>query len=353
MDGFCHPRFRPVQRAFAEVASDDLPGSAVAVWQRGELAVDLWAGWADAARTMPWARDTLVMPYSVSKPFAAVCVLQLVAGGQIELDAAANRYWPELRCTATVRQLLSHSAGLVMLDRPAPTSAYFDWDDLCARLAEQEPAWTPGAAVGESAVLYGHLLGELVRRVDGRRIGAFLEERVSRPLGLDIHFGVAADDLSRVADLVATPGFPPAGGGPLRAAAISNPPGATDPGVINSPAWRSAEIPAINAYVTARAVATFYAELVTGRLLPRELVQELSRIQASGEDAVTGSRADWGLGVAVEPDGWGMGGLGGSLGWWSEEGSYALGFVTAYLGGHDREERIENAVRHCLELPPL
>ena len=356
MEGFCDPRFAPVEAAFAEVIGRSAAGSAVAVWHDGDLVVDLWGGWADAGRTIPWTRDTLVMPYSVSKPFVAVCVLRLVAGGRIDLDAVADTYWPQLRCDATVRQLLDHSAGLVLLDRRAPTSAFFDWDDMCARVAEQAPAWTPGSRVGESALLYGHLLGELVHRVDGRRIGAFLRDEVCGPLGLDVHLGVEPGDLRRVADLVAAPGFPgfPAdGGGPLRSAALGNPPGATDTRVVNSAAWRTAEIPAVNTHVTARGVAGFYAALATGQVLPAELVGELSRVQASGDDLVTGSRASWGLGVAVEADGWGMGGIGGSLGWWSEHGRYAFGFVTAYLDEHDRSAHVENAVRGCLDLPPL
>ncbi len=147
------------------------------------------------------------MPYSVSKPYAAVCALVLVARGRLDLDASARRYWPQLRVDATVRQILSHSAGLVTLYRPAPTRAFFDWDDLCRRIAEQEPAWPPGEGVGESSLLYGHLVGELVRRVDGRSLGTFLREEVSGPLGLDFCVGVSDVDLGRVADLTgAVPG---------------------------------------------------------------------------------------------------------------------------------------------------
>jgi CubicO group peptidase (beta-lactamase class C family) len=85
-----------------------------------------------------------------------------------------------LRAPASVRQLLSHQAGVVALDEPAPTEAFYDWDWLCSLLAEQEPAWEPGTAHGESALFYGHLVGELVRRVDGRGLGRFLREEVFR-----------------------------------------------------------------------------------------------------------------------------------------------------------------------------
>jgi CubicO group peptidase (beta-lactamase class C family) len=346
LEGSCDRRFRSVGEAFAEVVRRSAAGSAVAVWHGGRMVVDLWGGQATAGE--PWTRETLVMPYSVSKPFAALAALLLVADGRIALDEPARTYWPEMRCEATVRQLLDHSAGLIELEEHAPTAAFFDWHDLCTRLARQQPSWTPGTAVGESALFYGHLIGEIVRRVDGRALGRFFRDEVAAPHDLDIHVGVRRTDLPRIADLVAGDGFSPR---PSRA--LGNPPGAVDMAVVNSAQWRMAEVPAVNAHVTARAVAGFYSALSGGRLLPVELVAEMSSVQAEGVDAVTGSYARWGLGVAIEPDGWGMGGLGGSLGWWSREGEYALGFVTAHLVDHDRATPIENAVRSCLGLAPL
>ncbi len=142
-----------------------------------------------AAGHRAWSRDSIVQPYSVSKPFVAVCELLLVQRGELELDAAVQRYWPEFRAKATVRQVLSHQAGVVALAAPAPTELFFDWDEMCRRLAAEPPAWEPGTAVGESALFYGHLVGELVRRADGRRIGAFLRDEVTAPLGLDLPSG--------------------------------------------------------------------------------------------------------------------------------------------------------------------
>lgn len=351
--GFCTPSFRPVLDLFTEVVRDAPVGSALAVWHDGRMVVDVWGGAADASGRRAWAADTLVMPYSVSKPFAAACALDLVARGRLVLDEPAARYWPELQCAATVRQILCHSAGLVALDEPTPTGAFFEWDDLCRRLAAQPPAWQPGTAVGESALFYGHLLGELVRRVDGRSLGRYLDEQICRPAALDIHIGLDPAALPRVADLVADAAFPGTNGGPLKTAALGNPPGATDTEVVNSTAWRTAEIPAVNAHATARAVAEFYARLAKGRILPAGLVREMTTVQAAGRDAVTGSDARWGLGVAVDSDGWGMGGTGGSVGWWSEDGHYAFAFLTAHLSDHQRSSALENAVRECLGLPSL
>ena len=216
-------------------------------------------------RTKPWQRDSIVQPYSVSKPFAAMCALLLVDRGLLDLDAPVQRYWPEFTAQATVRHVLSHQAGVVALDTPAPTDVFYDWDALCALLAAQQPAWTPGTAHGESALFYGHLVGEIVRRVDGRGPGAFLREELCGPAGLDFMVGLRdvdqrrAVDLTRLEDIESHPGD-------LYHRATTNPPGNRDPDVVNSARWRAAEVPAINGHGTARGIAGLYASAAPRRV---------------------------------------------------------------------------------------
>jgi CubicO group peptidase (beta-lactamase class C family) len=315
--------------------------------------VDLWGGTADLAGR-PWERDSIVQPYSVSKPFAALPALVLADRGRLDLDAPARRYWPELRADATVRQLLSHQAGVVVLDEPAPTEAFYDWDRMCALLAAQEPAWPPGTAHGESALFYGHLAGELVRRVDGRGPGRFLREEVCGPLGLDFAFGLTPAESARAVELTGLDGFGERTSGErpeLYARAVANPPGVWDPAVVNGAAWRAAEVPAVNGHGTARAVAGLYAALQRGKLLSPGLLAEATTAQCSGPDRVFGHENAWGLGFGVYPDGFGMGGTGGSYGGAGE--GYAFAFVTGSMGDFDRCDRVENAFRSCAGLPPL
>ncbi|RYU08800.1 class A beta-lactamase-related serine hydrolase [Nocardioides iriomotensis] len=354
--------FEPVREVFTDwVEASAGTGGGFAVWHDGRWVVDLVGGYADAARTRPWQPDTLVMPYSVTKAFAAVTVLVLVDRGLVDLDAPMTTYWPRLPGGATVRQVLSHTSGHVLLDEPQPEEALYDWDLLCDALERQQPAWQPGTAIGESALFYGHLLGQVVRAVDGRTLGTFLCEEVCVPHGLDFHVGVLEADLPRVADLT---GYDAA----LRAyleqreglmvPALSNPPGALDPDVVNGDRWRRAEVPAVNGHGTARAVAGLHAALADGRILSEELLAEMTREQAVGADRVVGAEARWGLGVGIEPtDGWGMGGLGGSFGWWSRAGGYAVGFVTGTIGARPDDEdpgtRLENAARGVLGLAPV
>jgi CubicO group peptidase (beta-lactamase class C family) len=358
VDGVVDERFGPVRDAFTHVVRRQPgTGAAVAAWVDGTWVVDLWGGCADAARTREWQRDSIAMPYSVSKPFAALCALALVDRRALDLDAAMQRYWPEFRAPATVRHVLSHQAGIVAIDEPAPTEAFYDWDRMCALLAAQEPAWEPGTAHGESALFYGHLVGELVRRVDGRSVGRFLREEICGPLGLAFAFGLDDRQQQRAVDLTGLDdrflqenedGKPP-----LYLRAIANPPGAQEESVVNGPAWRAAEIPAINGHGTARGVAGLYAALLQGEVLSASLRREAITAQCSGIDRVFGFDNAWGLGFAVDPDGYGMGGLGGSVGWASTAGGYAYAFVTGSMGSHDRSDTVENALRSCLGLAPL
>ena len=351
--------FEPVRELFAElVAPSPGTGSAFAAWHGGRWVVDLWGGYADAARTRPWREDTLVMPYSVTKPFAAVCVALLAERGLVDLDAPMTSYWPALPGGATVRQVLAHTSGHVVLDEPQTVAAFYDWDLMCAALERQQPSWPPGSAVGESALFYGHLLGQVVRAVDGRTLGRFLRDEVCAPLGLHFHVGVPASDLDRVADLTGYGDeFRRRGEqrGGLMLAALSNPPGALDPAVVNGEPWRRAEVPAVNGHGTARAVAGFFAALGEGRLLSPEMLAEVTSVQADGFDRVVNDTCQWGLGVGIEPgDGWGMGGVGGSFGWWSHAGEYAVAFLTGcVVSDRDRGGELENSVRAVLGMPPV
>ena len=355
--GTVDPRFEPVHDLFLEVlAGQPGTGASVAAWHDGAWVVDLHGGWADVAHARPWTADTLVMPYSVTKPFAALAVLVLAEREVLDLDVPVQRWWPELSTRTTLREILAHRTGLVALDVHAREEAFYDWDLMCSLLADQVPHWEPGTAQGESALFYGHLLGEVVRRVDGRSLGRVLQEEVCGPLGLDFHIGLTRDELGRVADLT---GFDDEFRRGQQAQpeayrrAIGNPPGARDPEVLNSERWRTAEIPAINGHGTAKAVAGLYVAIEEGRLLGEELRRQLLTGAGAEPDRVMGDVREWGLGVALDPDGYGMGGVGGSFGWCSTAGRYSFAFLTGHVGDHDRGDRLENAFRAVLGLPPV
>lgn len=339
--GFVAAGFEAVRDAFAQ---DPRGGSALAVLRHGEVVVDLREGWRDAARTVPWDANTLVNVYSVGKPVIALAALLLVERGLIGIDDPMARHWPSFQTDASVRHVLTHTSGLATFGVPRPAAAWRDWDLLCADLAGAQPEWPPGTVAAEHALTYGHLLGELVRRVDGRSPARFVAEEIAAPYGADFGFGLGAADLARCAELefdapdwpVRMLGEP----GSLHARAVRNPAGARDLAVLNSDLWRSASVPAVNLHSTAIALARFYTELMV-----RPIGATMATAQFEGVDEFIGSHTVWGLGVQLEPDGsWGMGGLGGNAAWADPGRGDAIAYVTRRLGDFTAVERIETAL---------
>ncbi len=207
--GECCAAFNALRDAFVEnFAQRGEIGSAVAVYRRGVKAVDLWGGWLDAERRQPWQSDTLCSVYSISKCLCALSVHILIERGMIELDAPVSTYWPQFaqagKDKITVRQVLSHDCGVIFNDRAKPGDIY-NWEAMVSAIAAQEPAWAAGTKGAYNSVNFGYINGELVRRVDGRMIDAFIAEEVCDPLGVDFHFGVRPLDRGRVADMIDNP----------------------------------------------------------------------------------------------------------------------------------------------------
>lgn len=311
-------------------------GAAVAVMIEGTLVVDLWAGWTDRARTRAWRRDTLVDVFSVGKPMAALCLLMLVERGQVDLDAPVADYWSEFQAAGkggvTVRMLLAHRAGLPAIRRLLAPWAMYDWQLMTSALAAEKPWWQPGRTHGYHVNTYGFLVGELVRRVSGETIGAFLRRTISGPLAADFHVGLGAAEDRRVADFLfplVQSGFIDARTPRLVRRAYLNPPGLSGLGTVNTRAWRAAEMPSTNAHATARAVARIYGALAAGgaldgtRLLQSETLELATREASCGPDAVLNRPSRFGLGFQLpQPErtlgpnanSFGHFGAGGSLG---------------------------------------
>lgn len=335
-------------------------GASVAAYVDGRLVMDLWGG--SALKGVPWQPDTLVHTYSVTKPFAAACLLKLVAQERVDLDQPVARYWPEYAAAGkdatTVRQVLSHQAGLIAWSSPQPVETLFDWDRATTLCAAETPWFRPGEGIGEALFLYGHVIGEIIRRVDGRSPGTFLAEELCGPRAIEFHIGLNESLRRRAADLVGMDGSWNAellrDRTDLFARAMRNSPGVTNQAIVNSEAWRHAEVPAINGHGTARGVATFYESLrrpLPGdtALLSREVVAEAIRPQRQGPDLVLGQEVAWGLGFRVFEDGsFGMGGLGGAVGIANPKKGYSFGYVTNRVADHTRADLVEQALIRCV-----
>lgn len=379
INGYFDLQFEAVREAFADLFNNPQErGAALCVQVAGETVVDLWAGHADKDGNEPWHSDTLANLFSCTKTFTAVTALQLVGEGKLDLDVPVARYWPEFAASGkeriTLRQLLSHQAGLPAIHASLPGEALYDWQAMTAALAAEEPWWTPGQGHGYAPITYGWLVGELLRRVDGRGAGESIVARTARPLGLDFHVGLADEEFHRVAHIARGKGSmgdaaaqrllrcmmsePNA----LSTRAFTNPPSVMTS--TNKPEWRRMQQPAANGHGTARSLAGFYSGLLDGRLLEPDLLAELTREHCRGEDRTLLTSTRFGLGCMLDQPGvanatYGLGekafghpGAGGSIGFADPERELGFGFVTNTLGPYvlmdPRAQRLAQLVGSCL-----
>lgn len=359
IEGTCDPRFAAVREAFAaNFAERGEIGAGVALASDGRFVVDLWGGTADAERSRPWRRDTLVNFFSVGKAFAALCALRLVERGLVDLDAPIGRSWPRFSTAGkesiTLAQVLSHRAGLPAIRAPLPEGAMVSWETMTAALEEQAPWWEPGTAHGYHINTFGYLVGEVVRRASGVTLGALLRDEITAPLGADVHVGLPASEHARVAQFHwpgdVRPPERPAGSeiDLMRWCVYANPPGICgDRGWVNTAAWRAAEIPSTNGHGTARGVARIYAALAAGgaidgqRILSDSLLRAALEERSGGNDLVLDRPSRFGLGFQLtQPErplgpnagAFGHFGAGGSLGFCDPQAGLAFGYVTNHLG---------------------
>ncbi len=378
IDGVCDPKFAAVREAFASnFALHGEIGAAVTVFIGGREVVGLWGGWADRARTRPWAEDTLVNVFSVGKAITATCVLRLVQRGRLDLDAPVTRWWPEFgaagKAAITLRQLMSHRAGLPAIGPPLlPAGTMLDWGRMVEALAAQAPWWTPGQAHGYHVNTFGYLLGEPARRAAGMTLGALLREDIAGPLAADVHIGLPRSEHARVAEFcyalrpALAPDEPPPAPKPpatqdelMRACAYNNPPGVSGGVWVNTEAWRLAEIPSTNGHGTAHGVAKIYRGLLEG-LIDADLLAEATTEQAAGQDLILDRPSRFGLGYQLtqterplgpNPNAFGHFGAGGSLGFCDPDCGVAFGYVMNDMGPrwqNPRNKALIDAIYRCI-----
>ncbi|MFI1191792.1 serine hydrolase domain-containing protein [Micromonospora sp. NPDC020750] len=348
--------YEPVREAFlANFETRSEIGAALSVYRHGREVVRLWGGVADPTTGRAWREDTLQVVYSTTKSVPAACAHLLAQRGQLDLAAPVAEYWPEFAAAGKggipVRWLLSHQAGLPVLDRPIPRAQALTWEPMVAALAAQAPVWEPGTAHGYHSLTFGWLVGEVVRRVSGRSLGTYFADEIGKPLGLDLWVGLPASEAYRVSRLVEQPVEQPGTATPealrevlarytdptslvVRSAAVTDPP--LD---LSDPETWTAEIPSVNGICTASSLARFYAGLIGEvdgfRILDAATLATATAEQASGVDRVlmVPTRPALGFGLPLPDQPWwsptafGFPGHGGSLGYADPASGIAFGYV--------------------------
>lgn len=378
IDGTCDPAFEPVRSAFAEnFAVRGETGAALCITAGNRVVADLWGGWTTPAQVMPWQPDTLVNIFSVGKGLMSILAARLTGTGQLDTDAPVTRYWPEFgaggKDAVTVRQLISHQAGLPAVRRRLPPGAMLDWELMTSAIAAQQPWWEPGTAHGYHVNTFGFAVGEVLRRVAGRTVGVLLREEVAGPLGADVHIGLPRAEHRRVAEF-AWPGQPPPEDDRpdlddsqlMEYNSYFNPSGLSGAGVINTARWREAELPSTNGHGSARGVARVYAALAAGgavdsiRVVDAGALAEATTEQVYGQDRILHRPSRFGLGFQLtQPErpmgpsagAFGHFGAGGSLGFCDPEAGVAVGYVTGQMGPrwqNPRNRALIDALYACL-----
>lgn len=369
--GLCPERFSGVRAAFEDnfAAGQEL-GARFSLVERGELVVDLWAGFADRQRTKPFDERTLTPVFSTTKAIAALLIARLVDAGKLDYAQPVADVWPEFaqagKAAITIEQVMSHQEGLSGFPDEMEPSLWFDWDAVCAKLAAMAPLWPPGTASGYHPITFGYLAGEIFRRVDGRTMGTALREDLARPFGLDLWIGLPDAEHGRVADLQRPNGLPNFGEiNAATKAAFLTP--WSSPAGRGQAEWRRVEIPSANGHATAPALARLIGALANDGWLDGEtilspaLIAEASRERIHGQDLVLPFVMSWGAGFmrnsAVKV--WGPGeqtfghsGWGGSCAFADPEtglaGAYVMNKQSTDLIGDARAKRLIEAAYAAL-----
>jgi CubicO group peptidase (beta-lactamase class C family) len=281
VDGTFTDDFAAVRDAFGQTQANDEGAAQLAVYHRGRLVVDLWTAQTTPGRT-PFARDSISLLMSATKALTSTCAHYLVQRGYLDLDAPVASYWRQFGANGkgqiTTRHLLTHSAGLVAFSADANIGArdLLDWDRCITALAGMAPLWQPGSAFAYHALTFGYLVGEVVRRIDGRSVGRFFAEEIANPLGLDLWIGLPEAQEHRVVDqfVVERDATREPAADQLQASCLA----IHDPiiaamlanaalmdegmGLLNTRAGRAAEMPAGNGIGDAVSLAKLYAALL-------------------------------------------------------------------------------------------
>lgn len=375
VQGTCDARFEPVRDVLAEqLDSGNDTGASIAVDVDGRTVADLWGGWCDEEHRTPWGENTITNVWSTTKTVTNLAALMLADRGLLDPYAPVAKYWPEFaengKERIEVRHILSHTSGVSGWEAPFTTEDMYDREAATRQLATQPPWWEPGTASGYHAQNQGHLVGELVRRLTGKTLKTFVAQEIAGPLGADFQIGAIEADWGRIAPVTPPP--------PLPFDLASLDPGSpvyktftgpvADAAAANTPAWRRAELGALNGHGNARSVARILRVLALGgeaggvRLLSPDAIGLIFDEQSHGPDLVLGVPLRFGIGYALPetetvpyiPPGrtcfWG--GWGGSVILMDLDARTTISYMMNKMGpgiiGSDRSEAYVRAIQDCL-----
>lgn len=365
-------------------------GAACTVYYQGQKVVDLWGGHRCQDNKTAWNQDTLSLSFSVSKGMAAAATVVAYNEGLFELDAPVCDYWPEFahggKQDITVRQLLTHQAGLVGVDQRLNAEILADHDQMATILAKQKPVWQPGTQHGYHTLTLGWYQNELIRRVDpqGRSIGQFFQDEIAEPLGIEFYIGLPDNiEQERLTNVRGFNRFKVLGNldqlpwkmvmsgilpwSPVAKSVkflrVSN------PATLGNAEMRRVEIPSANGIGQARAVAKVYAALIDPQsplninaATRQELLAEAERPMRGNHDQVLKIATYYGFGFSRPSNGFPFGsdhqafgcpGAGGSFGMADPTRQFSFAYLTGKMSfrifDDPRERAVRQACKRCID----
>ncbi len=290
VSGYCDPKFSEIERIFTESLENGFDtGASIAIEHNGEMVVNLWGGHLDLSKTQPWLENTILNVFSTTKAVTATCIIKLIDEGKLDINNKVSDYWPEYACNGKeetrVSDFLCHRAGMFGFKEGFPDLKFTNWDAWVNVLERQSPFRDPGSSQGYHAFTYGWLVGEVLRRVDGRSVGEYFREEIAEPFAIDFKIGLNDEDLLRCADIIMdsrpnssildllrfVPNFLLTSdlknlkqfllSGDFKVAFEGR---IDDDSYMNKEEWRKAEIPSANGHGTAEGLAKLFGILSTG-----------------------------------------------------------------------------------------
>ena len=325
-----------VEELFRQQIEDGLhPGAGLAVYRYGNLVIAITGGIANEDTASPVSEETMFVLMSSTKPISAACLYILKDRGLLAWDDPVSKYWPEFgahgKQGVTINHILTHRGGFPETPKTLPWSDWLDWGKVVRAMEDAVPTLIPGEVLAYHPINYGWVIGEIVRRIDGRPFDQFLAHELTGPLGMNnTYVGLPADMESRVAKMhlmeedADANGYVP---------------------TFNLPVVHRSVVPGACGIASAGDLAKFYAMLERGgtldgaHIIGPDTVNEATSLRIEGTDATLGlfARRSLGLALADERMGeskgdptktFGHGGAGTSIGWADSESGLAVGYIT-------------------------
>tara|TARA_Y100000590_G_scaffold83288_1_gene92840 strand:+ start:899 stop:2044 length:1146 start_codon:yes stop_codon:yes gene_type:complete len=342
--GYCDTKFKNLYQYIQErLASNEEMGCSISAYLDGVKVIDFWGGWADKEKKIPWQHDTISSTFSVSKALVSTMGHILVDRGIIELDCPVYKYWSNFgkndKKEILVRHLFDHRCAISYVDKKLNPGDLYNWELMINAVENTKPNWPPGEKPVYLNMTYGYLLGGLVYKLTGKRIGQFNRDHLCGILGIDYNFALRNQELKRVAKIyskkISEELFKENDNHQTLFDRTMQ--GFAENEDFNSLSWQTNEVGSGQGHGNARSISNLFEMLRSGgiynntRIMKPETIDQAIQFQCSsdGNDPVMGIPVKFALGYQLNSPHFPMGPNPNSFGHWGAGGSFGFADLEA------------------------